>query len=361
MIFVKSSKTQNPVIMRFDYYRDYTDTCKLAKRIYNFIERIKQNAGAKFDFFECCKFLRWTALGRDINKKLVQTSIRHDYANEIIIALRFLKQIKAIKDYKVDEKEDNYIFEVELLDFDSWDKLIENSIYYPLEGELQKLTPKFIEKKEKLFDINYYQDILDSCKKDTYKATALEFAKFALYEWEDTYEVMKNKEPDRIDIEAYGFKIAIDMGYTVQNESNDLVEWQDERVIAIAGFSRKSRHNRKRNVNRLAGYRKRFFTNWADKQIDVGHYIAHTIWDDSIGKQEIDLEFNLYPQKRALNQGHSEEGKLYRKMEQYCADNSEVFLFVRPIYGDLSLRPFVIEYGILKPDLTLWIEQFVNI
>lgn len=347
--------------MRFDYYRDYTDTFKLAKRIYSYIEKVNQNSIAKFDFFECCKNLRWIPYGKDLNRKLVKTSIRHDYAGEIKISIRFLKEIKAIKDYQILKENMNYIYEVIMNNVNSWDKLIESSIYYPLEGYPQEITSDFLKRKNDFFDINYYQDILDSCKKETYKATALEFAKFATYEWEDTYEVMKGKPLDRIDVEAYGFKICIDMGYTVKNENDDLVEWQDERVIAIAGFSRKSKNDRKRNVNRLAGYRKRFFTNWTDKLIDVGHYIAHTIWDDSIGKQEIDLEFNLYPQKRSLNQGHSDDGKRYRKMERYCAENSEVFLFVRPIYGDLSLRPFVIEYGILKPDLTLWIEQFVNL
>ena len=29
--------------MRFDYYKDYTETFKLAKRIYSFVEKINQN------------------------------------------------------------------------------------------------------------------------------------------------------------------------------------------------------------------------------------------------------------------------------------------------------------------------------
>lgn len=76
---------------------------------------------------------------------------------------------------------------------------------------------------------------------------------------------------------------------------------------------------------------------------------------------EVDLEFNLFPQKREINQGHSEEGKKFRAMESFCATHPDTFLFVRPIYGDCSIRPYILEYGILLPDLTLWIEQFDNV
>ena len=95
---------------------------------------------------------------------------------------------------------------------------------------------------------------------------------------------------------------------------------------------------------------------WADSKdgfpYDRGHLIAHVIG----GKED----FGLFPQRRDINQGISLPGKVFRSMERYCRATPGVFCFARPIYLDRSAHPFYLEYGILRPDITFWIEVFPN-
>jgi hypothetical protein len=353
--------------MREDFYRDYTERFKLARKVYDYLVKINEQSVASFDFFQCCAFLRRRP--SFLNKKKDAKILRNDLAYQIEEALSLLTKIGAIEsyDFKTELESDkessnyrkniNYQMTACLKSFSSWEDLVKNSDYYPLEGFRQQLTNEFKRQKEEFYDINYYHEILNHSKRATYNETALEFKWNVIYEWEKAYESMKGDVLDNLSVEKGGFEIFFDLPSQSQRQN----DYHQDRVIAIAGFSKLADGSRKRNTNRLAGYRKRLFSDWTDKQTDTGHYIAHSLWDLDSSSSEMDLEFNLYPQKREFNQGRSEEGKLYRQMENYCTKNKGVFLFVRPIYGDTSLRPFVIEYGILKPDLTLWIEQFVNI
>lgn len=378
--------------MRYNYYIDYTNTFKLAKKIYIFLEGIKQeNSLAQFDFFQCCKYLRRSPYPRtkkklnspDTKQVFFYSIVRDDFAEEIDYILTILDRIGAIEKQEFkplkeianegvsfSEKKPteyrtykiyNYEYQVIVKNVDSWDELVASSQYAPLEGFKQVITEEFLTRKTENYDIKSYQSILDDCKKQTYQETVLAFKNLAIWEWFDAYEIMKGGPIEEEGKIENNFEFIIDCGYVVKNDKGHMVAHQNERVVAIAGFSKMNDNHRERDASRLAGYRKRFFNDWADKEIDTGHYIAHTIWEYDEKGRGVDLEFNLFPQKRPLNQGHSEEGKLYRKMEKYCADNRGIFLFVRPIYGDSSDRPFVLEYGIIKPDLTLWVEQFTNI
>lgn len=67
----------------------------------------------------------------------------------------------------------------------------------------------------------------------------MEFKNNVSYEWEDIYEVMKGKPLEQIGFEQSGFEFFLDMGYEEKDEQGNLMEWQNERVVAIAGFSKK--------------------------------------------------------------------------------------------------------------------------
>jgi hypothetical protein len=69
---------------------------------------------------------------------------------------------------------------------------------------------------------------------------------------------------------------------------------------------------------------------------------------------------NLWAQSRSLNRGWSAQGRLFRKMERYCAAHLGTFCFTRPSYGDQTSQPIALEFGILLPDRTLWVEEFEN-
>jgi hypothetical protein len=85
---------------------------------------------------------------------------------------------------------------------------------------------------------------------------------------------------------------------------------------------------------------------------DHGHLIALCVGGSG-------LRLNMFSQSRTLNRGRSSQGKIFREMERYCAQNPGTFCFSRPIYEDSSCVPRWLEFGVLK-DSSLWIETFDN-
>lgn len=123
----------------------------------------------------------------------------------------------------------------------------------------------------------------------------------------------------------------------------------ESRVVYVHGHSASPAV--RRNVSRQRGWvgpTGRFLGPDTDK----GHFMAHSIGGG--------LEINIFAQSRHINRGWSERGKLYRSMEKFCADNIGAYCFSRPIYRDLSSRPFELEFGILMSDGKLWVERFEN-
>jgi hypothetical protein len=47
-------------------------------------------------------------------------------------------------------------------------------------------------------------------------------------------------------------------------------------------------------------------------------------------------------------------------MERYAATHPGTFAFSRLIYADHTWVPAALEYGVLLPDATLWVERFPN-
>ena len=85
---------------------------------------------------------------------------------------------------------------------------------------------------------------------------------------------------------------------------------------------------------------------------DKGHFLAH----GSGGG----LDANLFPQARDLNRGWSQQGKVYRSMERTAAAQRGTFVYHRAIYADATWVPRELEYGLLRPDGTWWLERFSN-
>ena len=72
------------------------------------------------------------------------------------------------------------------------------------------------------------------------------------------------------------------------------------------------------------------------------------------------LDINLFPHRRELNRGWSAEGKVFRALEKYVADNPGTFFYHRPIYDDDSWIPATLEYGVLKENKVWCVEAFAN-
>lgn len=125
----------------------------------------------------------------------------------------------------------------------------------------------------------------------------------------------------------------------------------ESRVVAAIGICKTQ--SLKRDDYRLKGWvgptEKRFGKEW-----DKGHFIAH-----SIGGAVDQWEVNVFQQRRVLNRGWA-GAKRYREMETFCAANPGVLCFSRPIYFTGLSLPCIIEFGVLRPDGSWWIEQFDN-
>lgn len=85
---------------------------------------------------------------------------------------------------------------------------------------------------------------------------------------------------------------------------------------------------------------------------DKGHFLAHGFGGP--------IDVNLFPHRRDINRGWSAEGKRYRDMEKYVSVNPGTMVFSRPIYNDLSVCPYQLEYGYFDRNLKLVVEVFPN-
>ncbi len=172
-------------------------------------------------------------------------------------------------------------------------------------------------------------------------------------EWAHTYKTLKEKfevPSEIVIITLKTFEYLFDCERFLVN--NDNILEVDPRVVVAYGKT--NPQALLRDDYRLKGWvgatEKRFGKGW-----DKGHFIAN-----SIGGRVDNHELNVFPQQRKLNRGWSIEGKIFRKMESFCSTNKDVFCFHRPIYLDLSFIPTYLEFGILLPDSTFWIELFDN-
>jgi hypothetical protein len=123
----------------------------------------------------------------------------------------------------------------------------------------------------------------------------------------------------------------------------------ESRVVAVLGKSRPT--SIARDASRLKGWvgqtEKYLGTN-----TDKGHFMAHQIGGG--------LEVNIFAQRRDINRGRSDRGKVFRSMEKYCARHPATFCFNRPIYADDTSRPVFFEFGVLMESGDLWVERFEN-
>jgi hypothetical protein len=123
----------------------------------------------------------------------------------------------------------------------------------------------------------------------------------------------------------------------------------ESRVVGVLGRSNPT-HN-SRDTSRLSGWVGRT-EKYLGPNTDKGHFMAHTIGGG--------LEVNIFAQRRDINRGWSQRGKVFRSMEKYCAKNANTFCFNRPIYSDNTSRPCKLEFGILTNLGELWLEKFDN-
>ncbi|MFA9388756.1 MAG: hypothetical protein ACERKD_03060 [Prolixibacteraceae bacterium] len=198
-----------------------------------------------------------------------------------------------------------------------------------------------------------YEKLLNSIGHLSYSELVQELERNLPFLWTDFYESQSERLCNIFVIRRGGFEYLFDEidSFIAQGILPDEANLSS-RIVAAYGKS--APKISKRDDYRLRGWvgptEKIFGKDW-----DKGHFIAH-----SIGGAVEGTELNVFKQKRELNRGWSEEGKLFRKMEEFCFQNPGTFCYNRPLYNDQSDCPSVIEFGLLKPNNELWVEFFDN-
>jgi hypothetical protein len=174
------------------------------------------------------------------------------------------------------------------------------------------------------------------------------------YEWMRVYET---RSPQRANLH----RIAFHSGEYVFDLITPLVQQGrvaaknsvDDRIVAVHGRARPATTARQDGI--LRGHTRSAAdvlpTLRADGY-DRGHFFAHTLGGA--------LYVNIFPQLRCVNRGWSPEGKRFRAMEAYALTHRS-YCFARPIYAGYSYHPAVLEYGLLRDDMTLWVDAFPNL
>lgn len=167
--------------------------------------------------------------------------------------------------------------------------------------------------------------------------------------WMDDYESwVVDSNVHRIEIGSHFalFDFTSEFGPGAEGEP----EIQEDRIVAM--FGRSTAPQEPRDASRMRGYIDQTGLIYGEGY-DKGHFIAH-----SMGGDDLDA-INWFPQETRLNRGWSEEGKLYRSLEAYCARMPGTFFFSRPLYEGMSVWPSILEVGLLR-DGALEIHRFDN-
>ena len=150
-------------------------------------------------------------------------------------------------------------------------------------------------------------------------------------------------------IAVEGFEYLWDMsGELVQDGTVPASEAVDDRLIAAHGLSRPTAVARQNS--RLGGRTLgpvEVVDRSARLSYDRGHVIGHALGGV--------LDLNIIPQTSAVNRGG-----IWRQMERYCQKHPGTYFFCHPIYTGLCSHPAEIEFGVLRPDGSLWANTFQN-
>ncbi len=180
------------------------------------------------------------------------------------------------------------------------------------------------------------------------------------YVWADAYRSTSPHPTNILRISRDGFEYLFDCSSELvlrgDVASDNAVE---DRIVAVHGLSQAVHQRRQDSLMRKQPLGPvEFIRVHSDHShinrtaYDKGHFIGHALGGL--------LHINLFPQSKRINRGWSEMGKLYRQMERYCERNPGTYCFSRPIYTGYSGHPQLIEFGVLKSDGYLWVNQFPN-
>lgn len=207
--------------------------------------------------------------------------------------------------------------------------------------------------------VNYDRILSEFSSCDTERAI-FELSNELPYVWADAYKRLSPHAANIMCVVRDGFEYLFDFSSELvaqgQLSANQAIE---DRIVAAHGRAQSQGKKRKDYLMRKHPLGPTEFIRTHSEQAsdltnsyDKGHFIGH-----AIGGM---LHINLFPQTKDVNRGWSEGGKTYRRMERYCQNHPGTYCFSRPIYSGFSAHPYVLEFGVLRQDGKLWVNQFAN-
>ena len=168
--------------------------------------------------------------------------------------------------------------------------------------------------------------------------------------WRDVYVRTADHQTNLVHLQVGDFDYICDLYSQLEMIGEVPIDQTvQDRVVAVFGSSAPA-------DNDQAANRKRTWVAVTEElplsERDAGHFIARCFGGGN--------HVNIFSQDRGLNRGWSPQGRVYRHMEKYCADQPGTFCFSRPIYTEGTGVPRWLEFGVLKTDETLWVEAFDN-
>jgi len=126
----------------------------------------------------------------------------------------------------------------------------------------------------------------------------------------------------------------------------------EDRLVAVYGMS--GSNLGPRDAARMKGWMGSHFTDRDGRPMDKGHAMSH--------RSGGGLDINLFPQRPQVNRGFGkcEHDLRFRAMERETLKRPGTFCFIRFIYRDSTWFPAKIEYGLIRADGSLWVEEFDN-
>jgi len=126
----------------------------------------------------------------------------------------------------------------------------------------------------------------------------------------------------------------------------------EDRLVVVYGMS--SSNLGPRDASRMKGWMGSHFKDRHGRPMDKGHAMSH--------RSGGGLDINLFPQRPQVNRGfgNCEHDLRFRAMEKETLKPPGTFCFMRFIYRSSTWFPAKIEYGLVRVDGSLCVEEFDN-
>ena len=201
--------------------------------------------------------------------------------------------------------------------------------------------------------IDYDRCVRSAPAPDSYDHLVLFLARELPQTWLDEYAIVAGRRTDVALLTVNGFDYLVD--FNLRSEPMGVIgEDGREQFRVVAAFGRSAQTPGRRADSRMRGWARPRGRALGDDAWDIAHRISPMIGGGTDG-----AEINLFLLRRGLNRGWTERGRVYRRM-QYCARSPGTFCFHRPLYASGTWPSLRFEFGVLKPDGTLWVEGFDN-